>query len=94
MALGRVLLKGNVGSAAHTFVDPVWVGRGERTMAEKRSTYLHQSSGKGENDVRKIENLARTNDSVLLDAWRACSIGPRSITTCAHKIHVGGILHA
>ena len=31
--LGRVLLKGDVGSAAQTLVDPVWVGRGERTMA-------------------------------------------------------------
>ena len=34
--LGRVLLKGSVGSAAKTFVDPVWVGRGERMMAERK----------------------------------------------------------
>ena len=98
--LGRALLKGDVGSAAHTFVDPVRVGRSERTMTEKSSKYLHQTSGAGENDVRKIESSARTNDSVLrssdaeptakapyrrglLDAWRACSVGPRSITTCA-----------
>ena len=63
--LGRVLLKGDVGSAAETFVDPVWVGRGERMMAEKSSKHLHQSSGAGENDVRKIESSAKTNDSVL-----------------------------
>ena len=53
--LGSVLLKGSVGSVAQTFVDPDWVGRGERMMAEKSSRYLHQSSGAGENDVRKIE---------------------------------------
>ena len=41
--LGRALLKGSVGSAAQTFVDPVWVGRGERMMAEKSLKYLHQS---------------------------------------------------
>ena len=99
--LGRVLLKGDVGSAAQTFVDPVWVGRGERMMAEKSSRYLHQSTGAGENDVRKIESSAKTNDPVLpkssdaeptakalsrrglLDVWRTCAIGPRSITTCA-----------
>ena len=28
--LGRALFKGSVGSAAQTFVDPAWVGRGER----------------------------------------------------------------
>ena len=63
--LGTVLLKGDVGSAAHTFVDPVWVGRGKRMMAEKSSRYLHQSSGAGETDVRKIESSAKTNDPVL-----------------------------
>ena len=53
--LGRVLLKGDVGSAAQTLVDPAWVGRGEKIIA----------SGSGENDVRKIESSAKTNDSVL-----------------------------
>ena len=60
--LGRVLLKGDIGSAAQTHVDPVWVGRDERTMAERSSKFLHQSSGVGENDVRKIESSAKTND--------------------------------
>ena len=39
--LGRVLLKGSVESAAQTFVDPIWVGRCERMMAEKSSTCSH-----------------------------------------------------
>ena len=34
--LGRVLLKGDVGPAAQTLVDPVWFGRGERVTAERR----------------------------------------------------------
>ena len=51
--VGRVLLKGVVGSAAQTFVDPDWVGRGERMMTDKSSKCLHQSNGAGENDVRK-----------------------------------------
>ena len=54
--LGRVLLEGDVGSAAQTLVDPVRVGRGGRMMAEKSSKCLHQSSGAGENDVREIES--------------------------------------
>ena len=62
--LGRVLLKEDVGSAAQTLVDPVWVGRGERTVAEKSSKYLRHSSGVGENDVRKIKSSANINDSV------------------------------
>ena len=65
--LGRALLKG---TAAQTFVDPVWVGRGERMMAEKSSKCLLQSSGAGENDVRKIESSAKTNDPVLPDGVR------------------------
>ena len=40
--LGRALLKGSVGSAAQTFVDPVWVGRGERMVAGKSSKYTIQ----------------------------------------------------
>ena len=35
--LGRVLLKGDVGCTTQTLVDPAWVGRGERIMAEKSS---------------------------------------------------------
>ena len=90
--LGRVLLKGDVGSAAQTFVDPVWVGRGERMMAEKSSRCLHQSSGAGENDERKIESSAKTNDPVLPEefGFRANSKGtvPPWVAACvAHVLH-------
>ena len=99
IGLGRVLLKRDVGSDAQTFVDPDWVGRGERMMAEMSSKCLHQSSGAGETDVRKIESSAKTNDFVLAEEFgcranskgivppwvvrRMCSISPRSIKTCA-----------
>ena len=63
--LGEVLLKGDAGSAIQTLVDPGWVGRGERTMAEKSSKCSHQSSSAGENAVRKIESSAKTSDCVL-----------------------------
>ena len=63
--LGRVLLKGDVESAAQTLVDTVWVVRDERIMAGRSLECSHQSSGAGENDVRKIESSAKTNDSVL-----------------------------
>ena len=63
--LARVLLRGDVGSTAQTLVDPAWVGRGDRIMAEKSSKCVHQSRGAGENDVRKIESSAKINDSVL-----------------------------
>ena len=90
--LGRVLLEGDVGSAAQTFGDPVWVGRGDRMMAEKSSRYLHQSSGAGENDVRKIESSAKTNDPVLPEEFgcRANSKGivPPWFAGCvAHVLH-------
>ena len=88
--LGRVLLKGSVGSAAQTFIDPVWVGRGERMMAEKSSKCLHQSSGAGENDVRKIESSAKTNDPELLQEFgcRANSKGiiPPWVAGCATRV--------
>ena len=88
--LGRALLKGSVGSAAQTFVDPVWVGRGERMMAEKSSKYLHQSSGAGENDVRKIESSAKTNDPELPEesGCRAHSKGivPPWVAGCATRV--------
>ena len=67
--LGRVLLKGSVGSAAQTFVDTVWVGRGERMMAEKSSKYLHQSSGAGENDVQ--ESGCGVNSKGIVSPWVA-----------------------
>ena len=46
--LGEVLLEGDAGSASQTLVDPAWVGRGERTMAEKSSKCSRQSTGAGE----------------------------------------------
>ena len=66
---GRVLLKEDVGSAAQTSANSVWVGRGERMMAEKSSKCLHQSSGAGENDVREIESSVRTSDPVLQEEF-------------------------
>ena len=85
--LDRVLLKGSVESAARTFVDPVWVGRGERMMAKKSSKHLHQSSGAGENDVRKMKSSAKTNDPELPEesGCRADSKGivPPWVAGCA-----------
>ena len=87
--LGRALLKGSVGSVAQTFVDPDWVGR-ERMTAEKSSRYLHQSSGAGENDVRKIESSAKTNDPELPEesCCRANSKGivPPWVAGCATRV--------
>ena len=84
--LGRVLLKGSVGSAAQTFVDPFSVGRGERMMVEKSSESMHQSSGAGETDVRKIESSAKTNGPVLPEEFgcRANSKGvvPLGVAGC------------
>ena len=89
--LGRVLLKGSVESDAQTFVDPDWVGRGERMMAEKSSKCLHQPSGAGENDVRKIESSAKTDDPVLPEecGCRADSRGivPLWVAGCATHVH-------
>ena len=76
--LGRASLKGSVEFDAQTFVDPDWVGRGERTMAEKSSKCVHQSSGAGENDVRKIESSAKTDDPVLPEEF-GCRADSRSI---------------
>ena len=88
--LGRVLLKGSVESDAQTFVDPDWVGRGERMMAEKSSKCLHQSSGAGENDVRKIESSAKTDDPVLPEefGYRSNSRGivPLWVAGCATRV--------
>ena len=88
--LARVLLEGDVGSA-QTFVDPIWVGRGERMMAEMSSRYWHQSNGAGENDVREIESSAKTNGPVLPEEFgcRAnSSIVPPWVAGCvAHVLH-------
>ena len=89
--LGRALLKRSVGSAAQTFVDPVWVGRGERMMAEKSSKCLHKSSGAGE---RKIESSAKTKRSraatgVWLQGYqqRHCSaVGCWMCVACAPSV--------
>ena len=62
--LDRVLLKGDVGSAAQTFVDPVWVGRGERMMAEK-------SSAKPTDSVLPEEFGCRANSKGLVPPWVA-----------------------
>ena len=91
--LGRVLLKEDAGSTAQTFADPVWVGRGERMMAEKSSKCLHQASGAGENDVRVIESSAKTNDPVLPEEFgcRANSKGivPPWVAGCVTHVPIG-----
>ena len=88
--LDKVLFEGVFGSAAQTFVDPVWVGRGERIMAEKSSMCSHQSRGAGEKDVRKIESSATTNDSVLPEEFgcRANSKGivPPWVAACVARV--------
>ena len=61
--LGRVLLTGDAGSAVQTLVEPAWVGRGERTTAEKSSKCSHQYA------LRKIESPAKTCVRVLI-WWR------------------------
>ena len=82
-----VLLKGSVESDAQTLVDPDWVGRDERIMAGRSSECTHQSSGAGENDVRKIESSAKTNVPVLPERFgcRANSKGivPPWVVGCA-----------
>ena len=78
--LGRVLLEEDVGSAAQTIVDPVWVGRSERMMAEKSSKCLHQSSGAGENDVREIESSVKTNGRVLSEGF-GCRANSKGIVS-------------
>ena len=63
--LDEVLLKRDVGSAIRILVNQAWVGRGEKTMAEKSSKYLHQSIGMSENAVKGIETPVITSDCVL-----------------------------
>ena len=59
-------------------------------MAEKSSKCLHQSIGAGENDVRKIESSAKTNDPELLEesSCRANSKGivPPWVAGCATRV--------
>ena len=88
--LGEVLLKRDVGSAIRILVDPTRVGRGERTMAEKCSKYLHQSNGMSENGTRRVETSATTSDCELPE-WSRCktdseNIAPSRIVGCA--VHV------
>ena len=85
--LGRVLLKGDVGSAAQTLVDSFWVERDERIMAGRSSKCTHQSSGAGEGDVRKIESSAKTNDSVLSERF-----GCRANSKCVVPPWIAGSL--
>ena len=47
-------------------------------MAEKSSRYLHQSSGAGENDVRKIGCSAKTNDPVLPEEF-GCRVNSKGV---------------
>ena len=65
--LGEVLLKRYVGSAIRILVDPARVGRGEKTMAEKCSNYLHQSNGMSENATKRVETSVTTSDCKLLE---------------------------
>ena len=53
-------------------------------MSDKSSKCLHQSSGAGENDVRKIESSAKTDDPVLPEEFgcRANSKGYCSAVGC------------
>ena len=60
--LGEVLLKRDVGSAIRIVVDPARVGREEKTMAEKCSKYLHQSSSISDNAVENIETTVTASD--------------------------------
>ena len=59
-------------------------------MAEKTSKHLHQSSGAGEKDVRKIESSAKTNDPELPEesSCRANSKGivPPWVAGCATRV--------
>ena len=65
MWLERSVARGRCWVCHPDIVDPAWVGRGERTKAEKRSKCSHQSSGAGENAVRKTDTSAKTCDCVL-----------------------------
>ena len=93
--LGEVLLKRDVGSAMRMLVNPAWVGRGEKTMAEKSSKYLHQSNSTRENAVKSIETSVTASDCELPE-WFGCQVGSESIApsrivgcarcTCAQSV--------
>ena len=88
--LGEVLLKRDVGSVIRILVDPARVGRGEKTMAEKCSKYLHQSIGISENAVKRIEMPVTTSDCVLPE-WSGCKVDSESIAlswTVGCAVHV------
>ena len=59
-------------------------------MAEKSPKCLHESSGAGENDVRKIESSAKTDDPVLPEEFgcRSNSRGtvPPWVAGCATRV--------
>ena len=71
--LDEVLLKRDVGSVIRILVNPVWVGRGEKTMAEKCSKHLHQSNSMSENAAKRIETPVTTSDWVLPE-WSGCKV--------------------
>ena len=76
--LDEVLLKRDVGSAIQILVNPARVGRGEKTMAEKSSKYLHQSNRMSENAVKGIETPVTPSDCVLPE-WSGCKVDSESI---------------
>ena len=83
----EVFLKRDVESVIRIPVNPAWVGRGEKTMAEKSSKYLHQSNSMSENAVKGIETPVTTSYCVLPE-WSGCkvdseSIAPSWIVGCA-----------
>ena len=88
--LDEVLLKRDDGSAIRIPVNPAWVGRGEKTMAEKSSKCLRQSNSVSENAVKGIETPVTTGDCVLPE-WSGCkvdseSIAPSWIVGCAVRV--------
>ena len=70
IGLGRVLLKRDVGSDAQTFVDPDWVGRSERMMAEMSSKCVHQSSGR----VRLMCERSKVRRRPMISCWQRSSV--------------------
>ena len=77
--LSEVLLKRDVGSAFRILVDPAWVGREEKTTAEKCSSkYLHQSNGTSENAVENIDTTV-TASGCGSPEWLGCQFDSESI---------------
>ena len=77
--LSEVLLERDVGSAIRILVNPAWVGRGEKTMAEKSSKYLHQLNSTSENAVKSIETSVTASDCELPE-WFGCQVDSESVT--------------